>query len=245
MQGLKRFLHQLPKAIGAFLWDFRAGLLVVLVVLMLSLASQIALEGGIVTRDQLAASRNNPFGAVTAIFARWDRSRLAENVSGLLLYVGLFLFTNSYHCRTERERRGRWLVVLSFPAAVAANVAYIAMSPGSTLGASGLVYSILGIAFAFFLINAVREGGDLAQRFRAHGTNSGNPRTIMRSLFWFSMNATSFLFFVYYLSVDQGGLFGVGERGINAFAHLMGFGLGFGVTGFRWFRSLDRHGAIP
>src|SRR5881628_3057869 len=93
------------RATGRLIWDFRITLLTTSAVLGLCAVTQIAVGVGIVARDQLAASRTNPVGVFTSVFAHWDATRFLSNTSTLLLYTALFIFSSYRLTRAERKRR--------------------------------------------------------------------------------------------------------------------------------------------
>jgi membrane associated rhomboid family serine protease len=230
VDGHLRSLNQLGKEVFSLLRDFRATLILVVVVLGLGLAVQLAMEAGVVSLNQLSAARANPLGVFTSIFAHYDWSQLAANVEGLLFFAGAFMFTNIPLSSAERARRALWFASIAYPLAVVVNVVYVALAPGSSSGASGLVYAAFGIGFAFFLNNARDGGRSFFTLFRSAPSDAGGIRRLRHAFWWLGMNVALVAIFLYLILFDLPLLFGVGYSGINAFAHLLGFLLGFILT---------------
>lgn len=215
---------------ATLLWDFRATLIFVVVVLGLSLASQVAMDVGVLSLAQLTASRTNPIGVLASVFAHYDVSHLAANVEGLVFFAGAFIFTNVPLSSAERARRSRWFALISYPLAVSVNVIYIALSPGSSSGASGVVYTAFGIGFVFFVTNARDGAAFFVKLFRAARNDAASVRPMRRAFWWLGMDVIFVAIFLYLIVFDLPLLFGVGYSGINAFAHLLGFLFGFVAT---------------
>lgn len=233
MAGWQRSVDQFARAAGTLLWDFRVILILVIAVLGLSLVVQLAMQAGAVSMQQLSASRTNPIGVVTSVFAHYDRSHLAANAEGLAFFTGAFILTNIPLSSVERMRRAKWFAFIAYPLAVTVNVIYVVLSPGSSFGASGLVYAAFGIGFVFFLINA-REGAVLfVKLLRAARSDVGSVRPLRHAFWWLGMDVAFIAIFFYLIEFDLPQLFGVGDSGINAFAHLLGFLLGVIFT-FIW-----------
>ena len=228
------------KAVGDLVWDFRHTLLVVLLVLAFCAVTQTAMWLDLVSLDQLAASRSNPSGVVTAIFTHWDWSLLLENAESLLFFTGLFVISNYPRDRAERVRRGRWFAALVFPIAVVVNLVDVLRSPSSSQGASGLVFAGLGIAFALFLTNTMDEASDLIRPAHADRAGPQGRWERFRTVCWFAVNGSLFLSFLILALSNQAVLFGTGDVTINASAHALGFVLGVIATlvwHFSWARS--------
>ena len=243
-KGRRSFLRLSLKAAGRLVWDFRAAILIVAVVLGLSFAVEMARESGVVSRDQLMASRTNLPGLVVSIFSHWDMTRFQENAQTLLFLAVIYPFTNFSQDRMERVRRSSWFALLVFPLAVIVNVLGIILSPTPSLGASGLVMAGLGIAFAFFSFNAVRGFGNLVALVRKEINDPDKRRAALVDLWWLPWNALLFVFFLFLLVFDRAALFGLGDPTINVGAHLVGFGMGFGLTALLWDRMELREGKL-
>jgi membrane associated rhomboid family serine protease len=155
-------------------------------------------------------------------------------VWGLLVFAGLYIFTNVPLEREERSRRGWWFALLGVPIAWATNAAFVAFSPGSSLGASGLVFALFGMAFGFCLFNTLDEFRKLVRQLRQPREDLRRPGAAVHAAVWLSLNALVFVYFLYYILLEilfrRALLFGIGEEGINASAHLLGFLLGFSIT---------------
>ncbi len=244
MKSRRGFLRLSLNAAVRLIWDFRAALLVLAVVLGLSFAVEMARESGMVSRDQLMASRTNLLGLVVSIFSHWDMTRLQENAQTLLFLAVMYPFTNFSQDRMERVRRSSWFAVLVFPLAVIVNVLSILLSPASSLGASGLVMVGLGIAFAFFSLNSIRGFGNLVALVRKEINDPDERRAALLDLWWLPWNALLFVFFLFLLVFDRAALFGLGDPAINVTAHMVGFGMGFGLTAFMWDRVEPREGKL-
>lgn len=227
MARWRRALRRFGSGAGTVLWEFRSTLLLVVLVLGLSLAVQVAIEARVVTLAQLSASRANPIGVVLSVFAHYDWSHLGANAEGLLFFTGAFIFTNVPQQSAERVRRSKWFALIAYPLAVAVNVIYVALSPGSSSGASGLVYAAFGIGFVFFLNNARDGAGPFLRLFRSAQSDAGRIRALRHAFWWLGMDVALVAVFFYLIVFDLPALFGVGYSGINAFAHLLGFLLGF------------------
>lgn len=207
--------------------DFRLTLLLVAIVLGLCVATQVALDSGAVQLSQLSASRANPMGVILSVFAHYDWAHLSANAEGLAFFAGAFIFTNIPLSSTERARRSRWFALISYPLAVSVNVVYITLAPGSSSGASGLVYAAFGVSFVFFVINASEGAVRFATLIRAARDDVADVRPMRHAFWWLGMNVTLVAVFLYLIEFNLPLLFGVGYSGINAFAHLLGFLLAF------------------
>ncbi len=232
------------KAATALLRDFRATLLLIAVVLGLSLITQVSMGVGALSLGQLSASRANPIGVVTSVFAHYDWVHLEANVVGLLFFGGAFVFTNFPMGSAERARRSLWFAVASYPIAVTVNIVYIVLAPGSTSGASGLVYAAFGIGFVFFVTNARDEAALFVKLFRAAHDDGGSVRLLRSAFWWLGMDVALVAVFLYLIVFDLPALFGTGSAGINAFAHLLGFLFGFVAT-LGWHYRSQSVSAVP
>lgn len=230
MEGLRKVLSRTRKAVIEGVADFRYILLMVGLVLGLSLLSQLAMQSGIVSRDQLTASPTNVPGVFPAVVSHYDWTRLAENSSALIAYTALFILTNAFEERLDRERRSWWLAVLAYPAAVVVNLAIIVVYTGGSLGASGLINVELGVAFVFFWVNTWSAVHDLI-RLRRKQPVAREGGLAAQSLLW---NGFCVLLFMFLLEFDQKDLFGLGDPTVSPQAHAIGFGIGGGLT-LVWF----------
>jgi membrane associated rhomboid family serine protease len=242
MKARQQFLRLSLKAARHLVWDFRSTLLIVAVVLALSFGIEMARESGLVSRDQLMASRTNLLGLVVSIFSHWDMTRLQENAQTLLFLAVIYPFTNFSQETTERVRRSSWFAVVVFPLAVIVNVLSVLLSPASSLGASGLVMAGFGIAFAFFLLNSIHGFGHLTAFLRKEIDDPDKRRAALLDLWWLPWNALLFVFYLFFLVFDRAALFGLGDPAINGTAHIVGFGMGFALTAFLWDRMEHQEG---
>jgi membrane associated rhomboid family serine protease len=224
--GLRAATFWYGRAVIRLLWDFRHTIFVVMAVFGVCALVQTAMTLGMVTRNELVASRSNLLGPVTAVFTHWDWSLLSANAVVLGFFVGLFVLSNYPQSRAERVRRGFWYAVIVFPVAAAVNVLIVLRSPGEALGASGLVFAGLGVAYVLFLFNVAEEVSRLGE---PHRQDSGQPNGLwarVRSSAGFAVNGSCLVSFSYLLVFDQSVLFGLGDPTVNAFAHSLGFALG-------------------
>lgn len=213
------------RAVIRLLWDFRHTIFVVVAVLGVCAAVQTAMSLGIVTRDELVASRSNLVGPATAVFTHWDWSLLSANAQVLSFFTSLFILSSYPQSRVQRVRRGYWYAVIVFPVAVVVNLVNVLRSPTVTLGASGLVFAGLGVAYVLFFFNAAEEFSRLREPPRPDGQHNGLTARLRAST-GFAVSGSCFISFSYLMVFNQTVLFGLGDTSVSAFSHALGLGLG-------------------
>ena len=97
-------------------------------------------------------STETPWGIITAAFLHKEAAHLLQNLLGFLAAVVFFVLSNLVQDRKGKERYSR-IFLLAFPSGFLANAAELhehwgTNSAGSAYGASGVVYSAIGICTA-------------------------------------------------------------------------------------------------
>jgi membrane associated rhomboid family serine protease len=149
---MKRMLVIIVKGMLAF----KKILLVYLLVLLLSGSVYIASTVYPDVNMILAASRNTPWGIVTSIFAHSSLPHFGLNMGGLFIFVLLFVFSNSTYSVQNKKRVERLALFSVFVFAIISNVLWVILTPNPSVGASGLLYAVIGIVTGFSLFNGLQ-----------------------------------------------------------------------------------------
>jgi membrane associated rhomboid family serine protease len=104
----------------------------------------------------LAASRSTPWGIVTSIFAHSSLSHFGSNMSSLFIFVLMFTFSNSTYSLQNKKKVERFTLFSIFMFAIISNVLWVILTPRPSVGASGLVYAIMGVVTGFSLFNGLQ-----------------------------------------------------------------------------------------
>jgi len=150
--NMKRMLVIIVKGMLAF----KKILLVYLLVLLLSGSVYIASTVYPDVNMSLAASRNTPWGIVTSIFAHSSLSHFGLNMGGLFIFALLFVFSNSTYSVQNKKRVERLTLFSVFVFAIISNVLWVILTPNPSVGASGLLYAVIGIVTGFSLFNGLQ-----------------------------------------------------------------------------------------
>jgi membrane associated rhomboid family serine protease len=168
----------------------------------------------------LGNSLASPWGVLTAIFVHssfW--THYLPNMVYLLIFAFLFVLSNGWLPESEWRLRQRVLIGVSFPAAVAANAAWLWFVPNSlTYGASGFDFAVAGVTTGFCLLNGLPKGKTWADLAKYYSPAQPHLRPVLSNLILFAG-----LFAAVVLTPDA--FLGVGP-GVNAFAHGVSFLVG-------------------
>jgi len=104
----------------------------------------------------LATSRNTVWGIVTSIFMHSSLSHFSSNMAGLLIFILMFTFSNSTYSLENKKRVERFTLFVSFIAAIVSNVVWVILTPVPSIGASGLVYAVMGAVSGYSLLNGLQ-----------------------------------------------------------------------------------------
>jgi len=102
--------------------------------------------------DLLSVSARTPWGIVTSIFVHTSFSHYAYNMATLAFFTMLFTFCNSA-LSSSRNKLGVFFVASTLICAIISNILWVASRDGLSLGASGLVYAVVGNVLGFSLFN--------------------------------------------------------------------------------------------
>lgn len=218
---LRRFQTKEWKDIAS---DFRSTLLIYsLVVVVSSVLYTLTVTFGIYPWDW-GASRFNPFGLFTSTVLHGSLVHLLGNMVLLSFFVFLFVLVNVPYPSHVRRKRSRFFAVTILPAAVAADILFVLLTPGTTVGASGIVYAALGVAFGFSVAHLSHEFGIFLDNRRGK-----TPQRMGLSRGWIIANLFVFIPFFALIAIQPQAFLGVRE-GVNAFGHGVAFLIAFGVT---------------
>ena len=133
---------------------FKPCFLLLLVVLSLSIIFHFLSEFLPDVKQFLAASLSSPWGVITSIFIHENISHLISNMRVMVMFTLFFVFSNMHIDEENIKRRVPFFVAVAVFAAIFSNVLWITIRPDIlTIGASGVVYSTIGITFGFSMIN--------------------------------------------------------------------------------------------
>jgi membrane associated rhomboid family serine protease len=103
----------------------------------------------------LAASRATPWGVITSIFVHSSLTDLAFNMIGLFVYTLLFAVCNISLTSENKRKIEPFFLICVFGSAIVANIFWICLTSGRSLGASGIVYAVQGVLLGFSIINGL------------------------------------------------------------------------------------------
>jgi membrane associated rhomboid family serine protease len=106
--------------------------------------------------DILAVSNSTPWGIFTSIFAHSSLSHFGLNMGGFFVFLLMFAFSNSTYSLQNKKKVERFTLFSIFVFAIISNVLWVILTPNPSVGASGLVYAILGIVTGFSIFNGLQ-----------------------------------------------------------------------------------------
>jgi len=170
-----------------------------------------------------------PWGIITAAFLHREAAHLLQNLHGFLAAVVLFALSNLLQSRENKERYSRIFLLLVFPSGFLANAVELlarlasnSVAGWSGYGASGVVYSAIGICTASAVINSCA----LLIRYVRSFRDPDSKDITIPELLVMAFNLALMIFAVY-LVVFARDLFLNASPGIDVFAHTAGFLIGF------------------
>ena len=173
--------------------------------------------------ELLKSSWITPWGIFTSIWIHYDILHYANNMLVLLFFVFVFAFIHEYYPRDVRLRRSTVLIWIPLASAFAANIFTLIVLPlSSSAGASGALLAYEGVCLGFAFLNWYPSSFKL-RHLKEHFFKRENKTTIFRNLVVFVV------FFGWYALDNRGFLFV--SPGVNVYSHLIGFIVGFGLTG--------------
>jgi membrane associated rhomboid family serine protease len=143
------------KAFSRIVYDFRRVFSACALILAFSIALNIIFLVYPQINSILAVSRATPWGIVTSIFVHSSLIHLASNMVGLFVYTLLFAVCNSSLTPDDKRRIQSFFLVCVFGSAIASNIVWVYLTSQVSLGASGVVYAVLGVSLGFSLINGL------------------------------------------------------------------------------------------
>jgi len=174
-------------------------------------------------------SIGTPWGIITAAFLHREAAHLLQNLHGFLAAVVLFALSNLLQSRENKERYSRIFLLLVFPSGFLANAVELlarlasnSVAGWSGYGASGVVYSAIGICTASAVINSCALFIGYIRSFR----DPDSKDITIPELLVMAFNLALMIFAVY-LVVFARDLFLNTSPGIDVFAHTAGFLIGF------------------
>lgn len=197
----------------------------------------------------LSSSLETPWGIVTSLFVHAGEQHLIDNLRGLSIFLFLFIFTNLHLSETRLKMRVFFSSLLIFASALLSNAVSILLMPDiAAVGASGLVYALIGVTLGFSLSNAVEllKSPDALETEDIEGT-SGLETESMKNRFLQTFRYAFLLvnmifivfFFVIFLRSPQ--QFLNVNPGVNSLVHALAFFVSlvtvFFYTSKNWFNS--------
>lgn len=104
----------------------------------------------------LAVSRSTPWGVVTSIFTHSNLLHFAYNMGSLFIFILMFAFANSTFSVQKKQKLEPFFLVSAFIFAIVSNVLWVVLTPSPSIGASGLVYAVVGILTGYTLFNGLQ-----------------------------------------------------------------------------------------
>jgi membrane associated rhomboid family serine protease len=193
--------------------------------LLVFVTSLVALVTGQlnVTLDQFIkrwfeASWSTPWGIFTYTFVHKNLEHFALNMILLAVALVLFMVANLSLDDNERNRRTGLLTIAAFVVAALAALSFISLVPtATTLGASGLVYAILGMTFMFALQTSTNLAIGLVPLLK---TRSWASKSIRPAVQQFAVSLGVFLILAIWVPVWG---FQGAEEGVNVPGHILAF----------------------
>jgi membrane associated rhomboid family serine protease len=139
--------------------EFKGILLWYLVILLVSSSVFITSLAFPQVSTALAASRNTFWGVFTSIFVHNSWQHLLLNMVGLFLFVIFFTSANSTLSTRSKKEFQIFFLISALGLAVVSNFLWIAFNTGSSVGASGLVYGVMGIVTSSCILNGLQALG--------------------------------------------------------------------------------------
>ena len=178
--------------------------------------------------EALWLSARTPWGIITAAFLHREAGHLLQNLLGFLAAVVFFVLINLLQDRKGKERYSR-IFLLAFPSGFLANAAelfvrWMSNSAGSAYGASGVVYSAIGICTASATINSCALLIRFVRSLRDPGIKETVPE-LLTVLFNILL-----LFLALYLILFARESFLNVSPGVDVFVHTAGFLIGFAIS---------------
>ena len=164
--------------------------------------------------DILAASRSTPWGIVSSIFAHSSLAHFGLNMAGLFIFVLMFTFSNSTYSSQNKKKVERFTLFSIFLFAILSNVLWVILTPRPSVGASGLIYAVMGIVTGFSLFNGLQ-----ILNFSKLKTQEGATLVVMLMSLFLSILIVAQVF------QDTQLFLNVGE-GVNVIAHGVSYLLG-------------------
>ena len=127
-----------------------------LAILVASVEVFLFSQGIPIVNGILAASRNTPWGVFTSIFVHQSWGHLVINMTILLLFVMFFTSMNSTLSISNKRKYQKFFMIAAFIFAVVSNILWVALNTGSTVGASGLAYGVIGIVTSSSILNGLQ-----------------------------------------------------------------------------------------
>jgi membrane associated rhomboid family serine protease len=179
--------------------------------------------------EALWLSARTPWGIITAAFLHKEAAHLLQNLLGFLAAVISFALSNLVQDRKGKERYSR-IFLLAFPSGFLANAAelfvrWMSNSAGSAYGASGVVYSAIGICMASAVINAC----PLLVRHVISFRDPGSKKMTVPEILITALNLALIAFALYLILSARESFLNV-SPGVDVFVHTAGFLIGFGIS---------------
>jgi membrane associated rhomboid family serine protease len=150
--NMKKILYTIVKGMLAFKRVFLGYILVLLISGSVYFVSSVYPS----TNTILAASRSTPWGIVTSIFAHSSLSHFGLNMANLLIFVLMFTFSNSIFSIQNKRKLEMFFLFSIFAFAIMSNILWVIFIPNPSVGASGLVYAVMGVVTGFSLFNGLQ-----------------------------------------------------------------------------------------
>ena len=200
----------------------------------------------------LSSSPETPWGIVTSLFVHAGQQHLIDNVKGLSIFLFFFVFTNLHLSGARLKRRVFFSSLLIFASATLSNAISILLMPHiAAVGASGLVYALVGVTLGFSLSNAAEllKSPDALETEDIEGT-SGPETELMKNRFLrtfryaFLLVNMIFIVFFFVLFLRSPQQFLNVNPGVNSLVHALAFLISLVVVFFytskNWFSSRPR-----
>ncbi len=215
--------------------DFRFTILICFLVVSLSSVLYALILAFNIHPWDWGASRANPLGLLTSTLVHGSFVHLRDNMVLLTFFASLFILVNLPYSSHERQRRDLFFAVTILPAAVAADILFVVLTQGTTVGASGIAYASLGVAFGFSITHLSHELGIRVDYRRGKTTQ---PRGLSGG--WIYANLLVFIPFFAVITFQPQQFLGVRE-GVNAFGHGVAFLIAFVATMVYARKATDRY----
>jgi len=181
--------------------------------------------------DSLSLAPDRPWGIFTSSFIHASPEHIFNNMEGFTFASVLFVLVNLKSSPESRRRSSRFFFGLIFIAGFLADSIEFSvwqlrgLQNVSSLGSSGMVYAALGVVLASALYNIPKNLAGIRDILTARKKSDRNIRRLIAP----SFAIVAFLILLFE-SVGDPETFFSAAPGIDVFAHVLGFFIGYFFT---------------